>query len=229
MRRAFSLIELLVVIGIIAILIAMLFPTISKSREQAKAVQCASQLRQLGQAIHNYASNNQGMTPMWSTTHIYPDGSSPLDDPGLGWTERLIPYFARPDSPVYSCPAFGAEHRINYFLESHWMWITQRKRSIQISQMKMSSQFVMSGDCTAALWYPPPFGIQPADYDDCDKDDATKPALLFANDSGGLNVHRAGNNVLFADGHVDLFRKFDPNRITFNPHVPQAWEDVKAE
>jgi prepilin-type N-terminal cleavage/methylation domain-containing protein/prepilin-type processing-associated H-X9-DG protein len=227
-RRAFTLIELMVVIGIIAILMSLLFPAIAKSREQAKTVQCAAQLRQIGQAIFNYGANNRGSTPLWSTQHVYPDGSSPYDDPGLGWTERLIPYFARPDSPVYNCPGFPTERQINYFLESHWMWIVLGKRSIPISQLRMSSQLVLSGDCTAERWYAAPFGTQPDPFDDCDKDDATKPSLLFANEPGGLNVHRIGNNVLFADGHVDLMRRFDPARMTFNPQRTQSWAEVSA-
>jgi len=98
-----------------------------------------------------------------------------------------------------------------------------------MSQMRMSSQFVLSGDCTAPQWYPSPFGTQPDNFDDCDKDDATKPALLFASDPGGLNVHRTGNNVLFADGHVELFARFEPSKMTFSSQIPQSWPDVVAQ
>ena len=56
--RAISLVELLVVIGIIAILIAILLPSISRAREQANRTRCQSNLHQIGMALAIYVSDH---------------------------------------------------------------------------------------------------------------------------------------------------------------------------
>ncbi|HEX4123682.1 MAG TPA: type II secretion system protein [Tepidisphaeraceae bacterium] len=74
-RQGFSLVELLVVIGIIAVLIALLMPALSEARQNANRTVCLSNLRQLAIAFIMYANDNRGYFPNSSPS----DNESPSD------------------------------------------------------------------------------------------------------------------------------------------------------
>lgn len=89
-RAAFTLVELLVVIGIIALLMSILLPALNKARRSSREVQCMSNLRQFGLGFQMYANDSKGVMP-WEG---YGDGdkaTKPIadwDDPAL-WVNAV--------------------------------------------------------------------------------------------------------------------------------------------
>lgn len=218
----FSLVELLVVIGVIAILLALLFPTLRMARESANRAKCGAQLRQLGLAFQMYANANRGWLPAWSAWHTWPPGQ-PDDSEGPVWTIEMIPYIGNPDSAVYNCPSYPGRGR-NYFLAAIWSFVNGRN-AMKLSDITHSSQFILSGDVTQVGVYPPPFGTSTHPTTDADYSDEAEPLLAFP-DQGGFLMHRGGNNILFADTHVEASLVFDPLVMSFHPKQPMSWQQV---
>ena len=109
-RNAFTLVELLVVIGVIALLIGLLLPALSRARQQGRSTVCMSNLRQMATAAFAYANNHRGRLPVsvwytpgraqaWDlTTLTLPDGSKQVL-PGLLWQGET-------DMAIQQCPEF---------------------------------------------------------------------------------------------------------------------------
>lgn len=110
-RLAFTLVELLVVVGVIGLLIAILIPALSRARRQANSVNCLSNLRQIGQALTAYSSSHQGcIVPAYNIPPIPGQTDNfnvtvPID----GWApildgEKLLSAEQQSTSTVFYCP-----------------------------------------------------------------------------------------------------------------------------
>lgn len=115
--RGFTLVELLVVIGIIALLIAILMPALSKARKQGQWAVCLSNMRQIGQGLLMYANENRGYIPRpasgangaypddfinWLQPPTYSGKSYPFDDSTLAAPLNLK---GEKLKQIFRCPA----------------------------------------------------------------------------------------------------------------------------
>lgn len=107
-RRAFTLIELLTVVGIIAILLAILLPVLGRVREAGRRTKCATQLRQIGVGLHQYFNEYKSLPVrfnglQWKNPHVLKYKENPED------VSELMLRYCGPKE-IFYCPS-GSEDR----------------------------------------------------------------------------------------------------------------------
>lgn len=229
---AFSLLELLIVISIIATLAALLLPALSSARERARAVQCTSNMRQFGMAFRFYQDDHSGMYPdPWVDNQQ--NWHSFLGNPTYGgkylpsnWVQYSATYFSYRIVGKFLCPTTVMQNQIpidaghnqwGYCLNltrteisygaGGWPWFLSQYQNASLDALySRVSKYAVMTDGNQTSW-----------NSDNDWDATTS---INPNDCAVRAVHGDVANTLFMDGHVEAM-KFGSaaDRTAFN----RAW------
>ena len=210
-RFGFTLVELLVVIGIIALLIAVLMPALSRAREASKRTQCASNMRQLMTGYISYSLENKSWLVYGASDN--PDAADAANRGNRPWLYpdnlnidavkggALYPYIN--NTGVYRCPADTSlnnrSYAINAVFNGEWGFAnrTPSPRALKMTQFRNTAEvivFVEEFDPRGYLMNS--FWIEPTG-------DRFVDALAF--------WHKTGCNFAWLDGHV-TWRPYDDQR-----------------
>lgn len=217
-RCAFTLVELLVVIGIIVLLISILLPSLARSRRAVQQVQCLTQLRNMGQALNMYVGESKGRLPIQTNSDL-PNYNLPsvYDTPaGANVLASLLRYLSA-EKRILVCPMAIDVSGVNAnfdpavdsdtnYMSNQAVWdagaITKVRRSAEVvafqeGRYRYKYAFMRpryGGLAAGGRWYRDwSITITPAA-------DRQVPQYMFHHDRGG--------NFLALDGHAE-YRKLD--------------------
>lgn len=223
--KAFTLIELLTVIAIIAILASILIPSVAQVRESARRSKCLSNLRQVAQATVIYATENNGRLPAanWGN-----------DAPGWLYAPPLVPQGRNPVNPVRRGQLWEYVQDETIF-QCPTDWMEEHSELFQARDQKFSS-YVMNGSVVAFGGHDGENGLSIEKFrpDAIIYWEADERTPFFYNDGAnfpteGISLrHGQGAHVAGIDGHVAAIAEHEydqalderPGRFWNNPESP---------
>ncbi|MDB5319243.1 MAG: hypothetical protein JWN40_874 [Phycisphaerales bacterium] len=231
-RCAFTLVELLVVIGIIALLISILLPALSKARDQSNRTKCMANLKQIMTITIMYANDNKLVLP-WTTW------ASPVPPGGLGWlykeprvtSGQFLPadveqgafwQYGMKNIDVYRCPAgnTAADPTKSYYITSYIMngalnnypdlskniplkfYKISRFKSDDVFFLELGDQATNGDGVLQGSWA---------------NDASSYPAEDFS------DRHNRGMNIASADSHVEWINRKDWVTLVNDPNRNRAF------
>ena len=225
LNRAFTLIELLIVIAIIAILAAILFPVFAQAREKARQAACVSNLRQIGTAFTMYVQDYDERLPdRRDLKTAFPGGYKPwttwpTSDPRGGWAALILQPYTR-NNAIWNCPSVAGsvmrqtpqvvqalDATPNAPVTRYWLWRFDRPdvpTPLDEFWGKTETQAVddlRQANNPQAGTPDGPADVEMAVDPYFPRTIPTVPAELK-----GVSVHTGGRNRLFLDGHAKYLR-----------------------
>lgn len=227
--RGFTLVELLVVVGIIAMLIAILLPALRTARESANRIVCGSNMRSIGQLLYLYANDNSGILPP-SFQQVQSGGVAKYRSFGTGNTgflgSALYPKYTQ-EGRIFYCPS--AYDRLTYDGDMGWESSWGRTRLLAYNSPTSSGLYSSYYYNSAAKRRSTDLGEGTLSI----SASSQEPIMAeFIANVGGLSGGVAFNhkvfecNMLFLDGHVEWYR--DKKLSQGSPPYPSypSWEGI---
>ena len=187
-RNGFTLVEILVVVGIIALLAAISLAVFARVKNSARTTSCQSNLRQIGLAMQLYTADARGLYPAYSDV-----------PPNCTWVDALLPYVK--SGEIFNCPAAPDEiykpgcgvsesdgTELRDFNGSYVLNVPDAARTVSTNRVRFPDRFIVvfDGQSSSLQFASPNEGT----------------GLIAPESQPGNFRHDGRLNALFADGHV---------------------------